>query len=481
MHRYEFGRGKWVFVDWIGVEPGYGTKWAGEISEGFCVPQGVELKVHAPDVEPAPVISPDQPWEHGSLRSYCTVIKDDGIFRCWYQFNADDDLQRRLQPPWDALAYAESDDGVTWKKRTVGLMEWNGSTDNNIVNVAQRADSVFIDPTAPVSERYKTVGCYWFEEERQVLGSVSPDGLDWTPLPDPLLPRNVADTQNIGLYDEELGKYVLYTRQRYGKVHRRGINRAESDEFARFPPSEPVWENDPLDPPDWDVYTNAYARWPGAVQAHLMRPSVFQHTSDTTSVHLATSRDGKIWHRPLGRRPWIEAVPSHGDPYLSMYACDGIVQTAPGEWSFYLGFNHAGHNDPTRKETSAEPAAAHTGFLRAVLREDGFTSLSSEGRGTFWTVPFELNSDRIRVNVRTMYSGFLRGQILASGTAEAGTETREVESIEGFELEACQPVSGDHIDIPLTWNGSTDLSALRGRGVRLRFDLYKADLFGIRF
>ena len=92
-----------------------------------------------------------------------------------------------------------------------------------------------------------------------------------------------------------------------------------------------------------------------------------------------------------------------------------------------------------------------------------------------------MNSDRIRVNVRTQHSGFLRCQILASGTAEAGTATREVDPIEGFELDACEPVSGDHIDVPLAWNGSTDLSALRGKGVRLRFDLYKADLFAIRF
>jgi len=465
MRHYGLGRGKWVFVDWMGVEPGYGTQWSRATSSGFCVPQGISLKVHPPDVDPALVIAPDRPWENGYLRSYCTVIQDGGVLRCWYQLRG-------------GLGYAESDDGITWQKPNLGLVAWNGSTENNLVNISQRGDCVFIDPTAPSSERYKAVGCHWTETERWILGSVSPDGLNWTPLPAPLMKHQHADTQNIALYDEVLGKYVLYTRQRDGVMQRRGINRTESDDFAHFPPSEPVLESNPLDPPDWDFYTNGYARWPGATDAHLMRPAIYQHTPDMVTVHLVTSRDGRIWQRPLGRTPWIGPVPSNRDAYPSPYACAGIVSTAEGEWSFYLGVSRSSHNDPRERQFSQ---AAGSGFVRATLREDGFTSLSSEGRGSFWTIPFTLNSDVIRVNVRTRYSGFLRCQILASGTGDTGGAAQEFRDIEGYTLDDCQTISGDHSDIPLPWNGSTDVSRLRGQTVRLRFDLYKADLFAIRF
>ena len=52
---------------------------------------------------------------------------------------------------------------------------------------------------------------------------------------------------------------------------------------------------------------------------------------------------------------------------------------------------------------------------------------------------------------------------------------------EGYTLDECQPITGDHLDAPLTWNGKTDVSHLRGQTVRLRFDLYKADLYAIKF
>lgn len=263
-------------------------------------------------------------------------------------------------------------------------------------------------------------------------------------------------------------------------MQRRGVNRSESEDFRRFPPSEPVLESNPLDPPDWDIYCNGYSRWPGATDAHLMRLSVFRHTPDTVDVHLATSRDGVIWHRPLGRRPWIGIFPSHRELYVSLYACIGIIPTAPGEWSTYVGAGRAGHNEP-RERKQRKLGKRKSGFIRAAMREDGFMSLSSEGRGTFWTIPFELNSDAIRVNVRTLYSGFLRCQILSSSPGDTGSATRFIRTIEGYTLDDSQPVSGDHIDVPLTWNGSPDLSALRGKSVRLRFDLYKADLYAIRF
>ena len=247
--------------------------------------------------------------------------------------------------------------------------------------------------------------------------------------------------------------------------------------------SVPVLENDPLDPPDFDIYCNGYSRWPGATDAHLMRLSMYERTSDAINVHLATSRDGIIWHRPLGRMPWLAPAASNQNPYMSTYACAGIIPTAAGEWSSYLGVIRYGHNEDKHPGGDAEriSEAAESGILRAVVREDGFTSLASRGRGEFWTVPFELDTDCIRLNMRALYSGHVRCQILASSPAEVGSETKFIDPIEGYTLDDCQPLAGDHIDAPLTWKGGADLSHLRGRTVRLHFDLYKANLYAIRF
>lgn len=466
MRNYGLGRGKWVFVDWMGIEPGYGTQWGGALSQGWCVPHGIKLKVHKPTIDPTPVIVSDRPWEQDYISAYATFLEDGGMLRCWYENEA-------------GIGYAESHDGVVWEKPNLGLQEWNGSTANNLINIATHGHGIFIDPAAVESERYKMVSCYWTETERKVLGAVSPDGLYWTPLPNPLMEHQHADTQNIGLYDAERSKYILYTRQSDGNSQRRGVNRTESDNFRHFPDSEPVLENNPLDAPDLDIYCNGYSPWPGATDAHLMRLSMYERTPDTMNVHLATSRDCVAWHRPLGQDAWIETVPSAQGAFNTVYACAGVVPTGDGEWSTYVGVNRKLHNEPVEKKKKG--AGSESGLVRAAVREDGFVSLSSRGRGGFWTVPFVLNSDSIGINARTLYSGSLRCQILSSSPGDVGSATRFISPVEGYTFDDCQPIVGDHINTPLTWKGGADLSHLQGQTVRLRFDLYKADLFAIRF
>jgi hypothetical protein len=309
-----------------------------------------------------------------------------------------------------------------------------------------------------------------------LFGAVSPDGLRWTHLPgDPVILKNRSDTQNIGVYDEDLKKYVIFTRQRDNHEGRRGINRAESADFRHFPPSEPIFESTPLDPPDWDYYISGYSRWPGAVDAHVMRFSVYHRAQDTVDVHLAVSRDGKRWHRPMGRDAWADGGPSYPAPYRSVYACTGILRTAPGEWSSYLGVFPEGHNQKGKRTPGR--------ILRAVSREDGFMSLSSATRGEFYTIPFKLDAESIRLNVRTGGSGFVRCEILAAdgGTPDSTvmTKAHPVPVYRGFTLEDCAVVKGDHADIPLAWK--SDLRQLRGREVQLHFELFNADLHAMDF
>ena len=315
MRNYGLGRGKWVFVDWMGIEPGYGTQWEGALSQGWCVPHGIKLKVHKPTIDPTPVIVSDRPWEQDYISAYATFLEDGGMLRCWYENEA-------------GIGYAESHDGVVWEKPNLGLQEWNGSTANNLINIATHGHGIFIDPAAVESERYKMVSCYWTETERKVLGAVSPDGLYWTPLPNPLMEHQHADTQNIGLYDAERSKYILYTRQSDGNSQRRGVNRTESDNFRHFPDSEPVLENNPLDAPDLDIYCNGYSPWPGATDAHLMRLSMYERTPDTMNVHLATSRDCVA----MAPAPWARMPGSRLCPLPKGHS----IRSTPAPGSFRL-------------------------------------------------------------------------------------------------------------------------------------------------
>ena len=475
MRHYDFGAGKWVFIDWMGIDPGYGTAWGGKIGAGWCVPEGIALKAHTVMAEPEPVLRAEYPWENWQVGAYATFLYDEGRYRCWYEpyYMQDGILAQR------EIAYAESDDGICWRKPMLGLTTFNGSRENNLVDLGTRGwahgQSVMKDPIAPPEARYKMVSC-GCDPERALATAVSPDGLHWSWV-DPVLTGNNSDTQNILHYNEATARYVLYTRQSDGVMQRRGVNRSESPVFGAFPPSVPVIESSLLDPPDRDTYTNAYSQWPGAAMAHVMRPAIYRHTPDTVEVHLAVSRDEMQWHWPLREEPWVLLPGRRREDMLTCYSCAGIIPTGPGEWSTFVSVKRQGHNHPENGYGTPLP---DEGFLRVPMREDGFVSLAAEGHGQCWTIPFTLTSSEIRLNVRTRYSGSLRCALLAAGAGETGEAVVEGQPIPGFTLDDCLPIQVDDVDIPLSWKGGS-LEALRGQTVRLQFELFKVDLFAIKF
>lgn len=102
-----------------------------------------------------PVIVGDSFADAGGASIYGTVLRDGGRFRMWYQ---------GLPKDWDGesnpllVCYAESDDGLEWKKPTLGLVEY-GDGPNNLCDLGVHSPSVFIDPEAPASHRYRATGC----------------------------------------------------------------------------------------------------------------------------------------------------------------------------------------------------------------------------------------------------------------------------------------------------------------------------------
>jgi hypothetical protein len=56
------------------------------------------------------------------------------------------------------VAYAESDDGVRWTKPTMKVLE-HGPGPNHLTDLGLHCPSVYIDPHAPASRRYRATGC----------------------------------------------------------------------------------------------------------------------------------------------------------------------------------------------------------------------------------------------------------------------------------------------------------------------------------
>ena len=92
---------------------------------------GAELRLHRPEPQNV-VLSHDEPWE-GNSCGYVTVFQDGDIYRMYYRGSGLSYVNPDARQHQQYYCYAESRDGIEWHKPSLGLFEFEGSTDNNIV------------------------------------------------------------------------------------------------------------------------------------------------------------------------------------------------------------------------------------------------------------------------------------------------------------------------------------------------------------
>ncbi len=475
--------------------------------------QEARLALHKPHPQEVSITF-DAPWEDGGP-GYATVFFDQGRYRLYYRTSAGATSD---SDPCQCTCYAESDDGLHWRKPDLGLFEFAGSKMNNIVwrGVMSHNFTPFRDdnPACPPGQRYKAVGGAkpeWGGEG--LVAMVSSDGIHWRRLGDACLSLlGDFDSQNLIFWDAVGGVYRAYWRvYRPGDLKipaGRDIRTATSPDFAHW--SEARWldydpnrsgsmERDQTDDPSGDhhqFYTNGvqpYSRAPhlllGFPQRYVDRGwtvstdslperDVRRKLADknvgggqptregtvVTDVLFMTSRDGEhfsVWPeafiRPGIQRPgtWY-----YGGAWYTL----GLVETAsalggaPNELSCYIQEGTT-RNGPGR-------------LRRHTLRLDGFSSVYAPlGGGTMVTRPLTFAGQRLEINFSSSAGGRLRVEI----QDQAGRP------IPGFALGDCHLQYGDQLDRVVSWRGGDDVGALAGRPVRLRFELKDADLFALRF
>jgi hypothetical protein len=413
--------------------------------------RGVDLRLHPPT--PREVALPlNQPWA-GPTTGYTAVMKDGDLFRLYYT----NDLGG-TQP--DCTSYAESKDGITWAMPKLGLFEFNGSRDNNLVWVGKGIHNFnpFRDanPRAAPEQRYKALA------GGPPRLFVSPDAIHWKMLQDkPVLTDGPDDSQNLAFWDGGRGKYVAYAR--FFKEGVRHIRTSTSPDFVHWAPSRPV---DLGKAPAEHLYTNAITPYFRAPHLYVGIPMRFVPDRKPDPKHpypgvsdgvLITSRDGfhfdrrflESFIRPdLGIRNWTDRT------NLPTW---GVVPTGPDEMSVYW-VEHFRH--PSIR------------LRRGSLRLDGFASVHAppEG-GEFTTKLLTFKGSKLRINFATSAPGSVRVAVLDRDGAE----------VPGFGLADCPEIYGNEIERTVAWKGGPDVSPLAGRPVRLRFVMKGADLYALRF
>lgn len=447
---------------------------------------GTELALHHPVPREAVMVH-DAPWE-GSGTGYHTVFLDDGVYRMYYKAWQLSVSESGLEIPHDTIAaYAESRDGIVWEKPNLGLFEFEGSKDNNIVWIGPGSHDFtpFRDtnPACPPSERYKAVG----NGGKNLLALVSPDGIRWSLIrQEPILTEGAFDSQNLAFRDDVRGEYRVYFRDfREGS---RDIKTAVSSDFINW--QDAAWLEYPGATVE-QLYTNQIKPYFRAPHIFIGFPSRYverawnetlfrdlplpehrkqrasaspRYGSAVTDALFMTSRDGvefKRWGEAFLRPgPSTTDNWAYGDNYIAWHVVPtkSSIPGAPDELSLYA--------------TESYWTGDSSVLRRYTIRMDGFVSLHAPAvGGEVVTKPIVFSGKRLVINAATSAAGYVKAEIQsASGRP-----------MQGFSLNECMEMFGDDTARTVRWQQGGDTGILAGKPVRLRFFMKDADIYSFRF
>jgi hypothetical protein len=402
------------------------------------------------------VLVADAPWE-GNTSAYFTVFFDGTQFRMYYRGSASDSRQRSLH---EVTCYAESQDGVQWRKPQLGLKTFAGSTANNIVWIGRASHNftVFRDtsPHCNPEARYKAFGLA--EQGRGLQAFGSPDGIHWQALrAEPVLTDGAFDSQNLAFWDAFRQEYRAYWRIFTDGV--RAIRTATSRDFL-------TWENAhdlvyQEGAPKEHLYTNAVLPYFRAPHILLGFPTRFlPEEGESTEPVFMASRDGVHWIRyPSAVIP--RSAPADRAGNRSNYMAWGLVQL-PGnekEISVYA------------KESYYGPGPVR--LRRFVYRLDGFVALrGGPAGGRLITKPLTYQGQSLLLNYRTLSP---------SGSITVELQDADGKPLTGLTHASSRPMRGDHTAAPVQWDSGAELGSLAGQPVRLSIRLQDAELYALRF
>ena len=398
-----------------------------------------------------PVLTYEHPWEGNCVITWGSVLYEpkEKLFKVWYE------AYKKFPKHGDGtiVCYATSKDGIHWDKPKLGLYDYLGSKDNNIVfwpkDTGIDAPTVLREPNPTPDAKYRM----YFHRKGGIYTATSPDGIRWTALDRSLI--NAGDRSSAH-YDPIRKKYLVITR-----IPGRGMRTCglwESDNGVDFKHVSEIVAPDDNDPAKTQLYGMIYFNYAGLRLGFL---EMFYIPTRLLDTQLVYSRDGLEWTRACDRQVFLPrggqgawdqtwVTPSQNPP----------IRVGDKLYIFYQG-----------RQTlhwAVEPYG-HIGSVGlAFLRPDGFVSLDAQcEEGTVITAPIVLDGAALHVNA------FARpGYVLAEVADLDGNP------LEGYSRAGCVPLEmADRLDHEVAWKGGRTLAALRGKPVRLRFILRGAKLY----
>jgi hypothetical protein len=461
----------------------------------------------------------DREWEYDL--DYVNVLKDGDIYRMYflthlhskdhcpkYDFTVEEISENKwlLYYTNTFICYAESTDGIHWERPSLGICEYKGSKDNNIIirseDIPEKQtmfDNFFVfkdtNKNCPDDERYKAVAfaCGKLDEDVKsefregVSYYASSDGIHFRFVRILRIAEGTYDTLNTCSYDEKLGKYVMYYRGWHGIPNGgrriegiRDVKRATSSDFVNWEgfeqiqvgDDEPMYTNNvmpyyrnpdiligfPTRYVERKVWTKNYDQLTGR-EARLERMS-HGHPREglaVTDCLFMSSRDGIKWdkYREAFFKPGMETRSNwvYGDCYPAYMMTETMSDDGENkEISMFMPHNYGKLNEE-------EPTPAT--LVRWTIRRDGFAYFYADADGAdVVTKPFVFDAQEMYINFST--SAF--GSIYITMT-----------DTEGGTLTTCE-LFGDSDQRRVIFEEG-EISDLIGKEVRLSFKMRDARLY----
>jgi len=451
-----------------------------------------QLKRH----EKNPLIAKNKPWE--TTVAYCSVHRDakTGEYQLWYQA-----WQGRCY-----LCYAESEDGINWVKPNLGLHEYKGSKDNNIVLPIGYGGSVIYDPRDPdAGRRYKSA--VW-EQNSKPYGTAlafSPDGIHWIKYEnnpvikgshgdyiqppfegDPIInsgsqgpPLSTSDVTDL-IWDQKRQVYAIYSKTWLdgpkGAMHwKRAVVRTESKDFTNWTKPQLVMASDEMDGRggEHEPARTSGGGGSGGIQFHSgpafcyndMYFSMLQvmdaENTGNMPIELTLSHDGYIWQRPFRDKFFLPPLDDKTKFDASLIWSNATPIFLEDEFRFYYGaYGHPWNSSDTKQIS---------GIGMATIPRDRFAGLrpiEKFGQITFKAMEVK-NCQAITVNADAS-AGSIRAEILNAN----GYRVR------GYSKDNAMVIMGDSLGHKIAWK-DRNISSLPPGNYKIRLHLENAEVFGV--
>ncbi|MBI4024084.1 MAG: hypothetical protein HY360_03830 [Verrucomicrobia bacterium] len=476
-------------------------------------------KVPLTGLEPGPAGS----WDSRTTEIFGSVLIEKGRFRMWYLSMPDPESYNDCADHSFA-SYAESDDGVHWRKPDLGITGQNRYPGNNLLPLPGHMTSVVpalpktgakylaatvqINPLEPDITAEKKWGFKYHGGGTYLWAS--DDGFRWRQLTEKPL---IIHGDVCSLYaDHGTGRYLLY--QKMGMLHgldlRRswlGLESADGIHWEGYNGIHTHRECFVADDYDDLIAARAgcriadhYTIAPYRVgETYLAVESMFlicdpmkqefgQYPKGLGYMRLAYSHNGFNWRRPKGRPPFLEL----GKPgeFDAGFMCSGNTFTEHGDdlLFYYTGcrYEHGWCITPDFRFDQSIPLSEQrctNRMMLAKIKKDRFASLAAPYRARFDvenTTKMELTSGRRHLDAgpRGGDELFVNARCPEGGIRVAVIEHGKNDPRPGFSLDDCIPFTGDSVRAPIRFRKKSIAQIPPTTGLRLRFEVTRGEIFG---